>query len=54
MSIQEKDERILREILLKCNKQLDYNKSNNKDLIVILDRNYDIFDEEKKYRIQMQ
>jgi hypothetical protein len=54
LSIQEKDERILKEILLKCNKQLDYKKTNNKDIIVILDRNYDIFDEEKKYRIQMQ
>ena len=54
LSIQEKDEKILREILFKCNKQLDYKKSNNKDIIVILDRNYDIFDEEKKYRIQMQ
>ena len=54
LSIQEKDERILREILFKCNKQLDFKKTNNKDIIVILDRNYDIFDDEKKYRIQMQ
>ena len=54
LSIQEKDERILRDILFKCNKRLDYKKANNKDIIVILDRNYDIFDEEKKYRIQMQ
>ena len=44
----------MREILSKCNKNLDYKKTNNKDIIVILDRNYDIFDEEKKYRIQMQ
>ena len=54
LSIQEKDEKILREILFKCNKQLDFKKTNYKDIIVILDRNYDIFDDEKKYRIQMQ
>jgi len=55
LSIQEKDDKIMREILEKCNKELEQRKKNNyKDLIIILDKNYSSNDSEKVYRLQIQ
>ena len=55
LSIQEKDEKIMKEILEKCNKALEQQKKKNyKDLIVILDRNSNDIDTEKLYRLQTQ
>ena len=54
LSIQEKDEKKMNEILEKCYKELEKSKSKNcKDLIVILDKNNTINDIEKKYRLNM-
>ena len=55
LSIQEKDEKIMQEILEKCNRELDQRKKKNyKDLIVILDKNYINIESEKIYRLQIQ
>ena len=55
LSIQEKDEKIMKEILDKCNRELEkVKKIIYKDLIIILDRNYYSTDIEKIYRLQMQ
>ena len=55
LSIQEKDEKIMKEILEKCSKELEKRKKNNfKDLIVILDKNYLNNDIEKTYRLKIQ
>ena len=55
LSIQEKDEKIMKEILEKCYRTLEQQKKKNyKDLIVILDKNYSNIDNEKIYRLQTQ
>ena len=56
LSIQEKDEKLIRYIYDKCNKKLAQSKKNIfKDLVVVLDKNYSNFiDNEKKYRLQIQ
>ena len=56
LSIQEKDEKLMKYIYDKCNKNLAQSKKNiYKDLIVVLDKNYNnIIDNEKKYRLQIQ
>jgi hypothetical protein len=56
LSIQEKDEKIIKYIYDKCNKKLTQCKKNIcKDLVVVLDKNYNNFtDNEKKYRLQIQ
>ena len=55
LSIQEKDEKIMKEILEKCNRNLENTKKIiHKDLIIILDRNYYNTDIEKIYRLQMK
>ena len=56
LSIQEKDEKSMKELLEKCSKKLEQSRKNNyKDLIIVLDRNYNnINDNEKKYRLQIE
>ena len=55
LSIQEKDEKILKEILESCYREIEQGKKKNyKDLIVILDKNYSNLDNEKIYRLQIK
>ena len=56
LSIQEKDENLVKYIYDKCNKALTQSQKNIcKDLVVVLDKNYSNFtDNEKKYRLQIQ
>ena len=56
LSIQEKDEKLIKYIYDKCSKKLTQCKKNIcKDLVVVLDKNYNNFtDNEKKYRLQIQ
>ena len=55
LSIQEKDEKIMKEIMEKCNRELEHIKKKiYKDLIVILDKNYNDIENEKIYRLQVQ
>ena len=55
LPIQEKDEKIMKEILEKCCREIEYAKAKNyKDLIIILDKNNNNSDPEKVYRLQIQ
>ena len=55
LTIQEKDEKFMKELLQKCSNNLENKKKTDyKDLIILLDRNYNIIDDEKKYRLQIE
>ena len=55
LSINEKDEKKLNELLDKCNKQIkDLQKVDYKDIIVVLDKNYTNKDAEKVYKLHMK
>ena len=55
LSINEKDEKKLNEIYEKCKKQIkELQKVDYKDLIVVLDKNYNNKDAEKVYKLRME
>ena len=55
LSIHEKDEKIMKEILEKCSREIEMSKRKQyKDLIVILDKNNNNADPEKIYRLQIK